>query len=170
MKLVPVLCALFLLASCGRGSPASKTDAKSDAKSDAAASSKTGELVKTPESALKTPEAVKTPEPVVKTTSAVPAKTEPATPAKTLAAPPPALLPTGKLSGFEKEDVGGKPIGTWVTLLGSQKKEEVLEAIEYCRMVDTKASSGIPKLTELTKSPDKEIADAAAEALKRVKK
>ena len=69
---------------------------------------------------------------------------------------------------FAFDVVGGKSIGTWMTLLNAQKKDDVVEAIEALKIARSKAAAAVPKLIELSKSADKEIATAAEEALKMI--
>jgi hypothetical protein len=64
--------------------------------------------------------------------------------------------------------VGGKSIGLWIELLGSKKKDEVVEACAALAIARSRASSAVPKLTELSKSSDKEISSEAQEALKKI--
>jgi hypothetical protein len=143
------------------------------------------------------PKAKKTTTPAATTPTTTPAATTPAAtpPATTPAATPPATPPdtakpaettpaaapkpaepakpaddlVSKASGFENEDIGGKTIGYWVEKLSSKNKDELMEAIECCRLVGGKASLGTAKLNELTNNADAEIAAAAREALHQVR-
>ena len=167
-----ILCSLALVAltSCSGGKPADKTD-------------KTGDALKSG-SAEKTASAE--PAATAKTESSEPAKTAevkteaPKTvePAKTVAAKTEApVLPAksgdkpewGKAHPEESLDLGGRTIGFWVNELAQKDKAKLLEALEYCRMAEKRASRGIPMLQKLSTHADKEIAAAAAEALKVVK-
>ena len=81
---------------------------------------------------------------------------------------PPA--PTKKvLDEFDPEVVGGRPIGKWMEMLRGDKKDDIIEAAEALKQVPTKAKSAIPRLQELTKNADKEIAQEAVDVLKIIK-
>jgi hypothetical protein len=64
--------------------------------------------------------------------------------------------------------VGGKTIGDWIALLGSKNKDQVIEACAALEIVRSKGASALPKLNELAKSGDKDIAAAAEAAIKKV--
>lgn len=161
--------ALLMLTSCGGSKPApKKSDAPSESKT---ASEKSAEPAKTAEKSAepaKTEATEKTAEPA-KTESAKtePAKVEAPKPAPAAADDKPVW---GKATDAEGDPIGGKTIGYYVNDLAEKDKEKLLTAIEYCRMSGNKASRGIPMLEKLSKNADKEIADAAAEALKEVKR
>ncbi len=80
------------------------------------------------------------------------------------------LKPPGGDAGFGEGMIGGKHLGTWITLLDSKNKDEVIEAINACKIARGKAASAVPKLTELSNSPEKDIASEAASALKVIAK
>jgi hypothetical protein len=67
---------------------------------------------------------------------------------------------------FAEGVIGGKPVEVWLMMLDSKKKEEVQEAIGACGIGRVKKS--VDKLTELAKSPDKDIASDAEFALKKI--
>jgi type IV secretory pathway VirB10-like protein len=117
-------------------------------------------------------EAARPPEPVPAPVAPQPAPPQPEVAAPEPAPPPPPVAApaiTVEPSGHEQDEMGGKTIGQWVRLLHSANKTDLLEAIEYCRLAGYKARLGIPRLTVLCESPDKEIANAAREALQAVK-
>jgi hypothetical protein len=106
------------------------------------------------------------------------ASTAPVTPVSTesTAAKPPAVSAadpapvkkSGKPDEFDPEIVGGKPIGTYVKQLDSANKDDVIEALNALKFIPKKAEKYLPKITELTKSKDKEIAQEAADAIKTI--
>ena len=76
--------------------------------------------------------------------------------------------PAGKkmLDEFDPEVVGGRSIGKWMEMLRSDKKDDIIEAAEVMKQIPGKAKNAIPRLQELTKNADKEIAQEATDVLK----
>lgn len=92
------------------------------------------------------------------------AKQEPAAPATQAQAG--TAKPAATTPEFADQMVGGRPISEYLLKLDSKNKDEVIEAINACAVARPKAS--IEKITALTKSSDKEIADEATQALRKI--
>ena len=75
---------------------------------------------------------------------------------------------SGKPDEFDPEIVGGKPIGTYVKQLDSANKDDVIEALNALKFIPKKAAKYLPKITELTKNKDKDIAQEATDAIKTI--
>ena len=73
---------------------------------------------------------------------------------------------SGDTGEFAPDMVGGKPLSKWVQLLDSTDKNVVVEAINAVKISRSKAA--VPKLTELAKNNDREIANEATEALRKI--
>ena len=73
------------------------------------------------------------------------------------------------LDEFDPEVIGGRPIGKWMEMLRGDKKDDIIEAAEALKQVPNKAKSAIPRLQELSKNADKEIAQEAVDVLKIIK-
>jgi hypothetical protein len=80
----------------------------------------------------------------------------------------PASSAKRKLDEFDPEVVGGRPIGQWMEMLNSEKKDDIIEAAEALKMVPTKAKKALPRLEDLTKNADKEISQEAKDTIKAI--
>lgn len=69
---------------------------------------------------------------------------------------------------FDPEVVGGRPIGQWMEMLNSGKKDDMIEALNALKQIPIKAKKALPRIEELTKNPDKEIAGEAVDARKMI--
>ena len=86
--------------------------------------------------------------------------------------PAAAPAPPARLSDQDSKIVVAEhSLGYWMEALNSSKKDTVIEAISALTQPDARAHAhaAVAKLTELSKSPDKDIASEAAEALKVIK-
>ncbi len=82
---------------------------------------------------------------------------------------PAAAAPAPTSNGeFAEGFVGGRSISYWIGMLNSQNKTQVIEAIDALAMAREKGKPAVPKLQELAKSTDKEIAAEAEDTLKRI--
>jgi hypothetical protein len=164
LKIAVAVLLAFCLVGCGNGGARPRTKKTTKAQPTTTPSTTTPSATTQPSDTTK---------PAGTTTPAETAKpgetTKPAETAKPAETPKPGETLVSKPSGFENEDIGGKSIGYWVEKLNSKNKEELLEAIECCKMVGGKASLGTAKLNDLTKNADPDIAKAANDALHAVR-
>ena len=164
LKIAVAVLLAFSLAGCGGGTTKSKTKKTTKAEPTTTPTTAAPSATAQPTDTAKPADTAKPGE-----TGKPADTTKPAETAKPAEAPKPEEALVSKPSGFENEDIGGKSIGYWVEKLNSKNKEELLEAIECCKMVGGKASLGTAKLNELTKNTDPEISKAANDALHAVR-
>jgi hypothetical protein len=105
------------------------------------------------------PSSEKSPPPPPSTTT--PAAPQPGTPATTRKVKP-------GPDEFDPEVVGGRPIGQWMEMLNSGKKDDMIEAMNALKFIPNKSKKAVPRIEELTKNPDKEVAQEATDALKTI--
>ncbi len=147
------LALMLFLSACGGSKPTVKKKEEPVAPPPAAP---------TPSTTVSTPPPQPKPPVAQKPADAPPAVNKPAGDA----AKPAVTAPSSGDAGFNEGLVGGRPISEYILKLDSKNKDEVIEAISACSVAKPKKC--IEKITELTKSPDKEIAAEATDALRKI--
>ena len=91
-----------------------------------------------------------------------------AAPAETASAPAAASTISAELKMAQETVQAGKSVEIWTRQLASPNTDELLDALGNIRAAGPKAKYAVPRLKELAKHVDADVAQAAKEALQAV--